>query len=610
MHEIPAAAFDGKAFARHLTHAPGVYRMYGAGDALLYVGKAGNLKKRVSSYFMRPQMEPRIAAMVAQIVRMETTVTRTESEALMLEAQLIKELRPRYNILLRDDKSYPWVVLSAHPEFPRMAYHRGARNGPGEYFGPFPSSGAVRESLNLLHKLFRLRGCEDSYFRNRTRPCLQHQIGRCSAPCVGLISAADYAQDVRHVRMFLQGRSSVIIDELSSAMRVASSELRFEQAARLRDQVQALRSVQSAHYVIGASNDMDVLACALQGETACVSVLFFRHGMALGSRDFFPRLGVDAPTPSALLAQFIAQYYGDHPAPPEIVLAEAPEDDALLAEVLVARAGHDVSIRSRVRGDRARFVELATRNAQAGLAGRLASRQTLDARFADLTRLLGLAAPPARIECFDISHTLGEATVASCVAFGRDGPLKGYYRKFNIAGIAAGDDYAAMEQALTRRFRRAAEGGDWASPDLLLIDGGAGQVARAQQVLAELGLTAIPIVGVAKGPARRSGEETLVLAQGRGEIHPGSASPALQLVNAVRDEAHRFAIGAHRRRREMARERGSLQEIPGIGPRRRRALLDAFGGLAGLQAAGVEEIARVNGIDRELAGRIYAALHG
>ena len=610
MYEQHDAAFDGKDFVRNLTHAPGVYRMYDVRETLLYVGKAGNLKKRVSSYFMRPPMEPRIAAMVAQIARMETTVTRTESEALMLEAQLIKQLRPRYNILLRDGKSYPWVLLSAHPQYPRMAYHRGARGASGEYFGPFPSSAAVRESLNLLHKLFRVRGCEDSFFRNRTRPCLQYQIARCSAPCVALIAPAEYAQDVRHVRMFLQGRSSAVIDELSDAMRQASVEQRFERAARLRDQIQAMRAVQGAHYVVGASADMDVLACAIQGESACVSVLFFRNGMALGSRDFFPRLGVEEPSPAALLAQFIAQYYSEHPAPAELVVAHEPDQSVLLAEALAAHAGRTVLIKSQVRGDRARFLELAIRNAAAGLAARIASRQTLDARFADLAQCLRLPRIPARIECFDISHTQGEATVASCVAYGRDGPMKGHYRKFNISGIAAGDDYAAMEQALTRRFRRAVQGGEWSSPDLLLIDGGAGQVARAERALQALGVTDLPVVGVAKGPARRSGEETLVLAHGSGELHPGSASPALQLVNAVRDEAHRFAIGAHRRRREATRERSVLQEIPGIGPRRRRALLEAFGGLAGLEAAGVEEIARVNGIDRNLASRIYAALHG
>lgn len=610
MHEPSPAAFDGKSFVRHLTHAPGVYRMYDARDALLYVGKAGNLKKRVSSYFMRPQMEPRIASMVSQVARMETTVTRTESEALMLEAQLIKQLQPRYNILLRDGKSYPYVLISAHEAYPRLAYHRGARNVQGSYFGPFPSSGAVRESLNLLHKLFRLRGCEDSYFRNRTRPCLQYQIGRCSGPCVGLISPQDYAADVRHVEMFLQGRSTAIIDELSAAMQEASMALAFERAARLRDQIQALRSIQSEHYVQGASADMDVLACRIQGESACVSVLFFRSGMALGSRDYFPRLGLVAPTVGALLAQFIAQYYAERPAPSELVVEELPEESALLGQALSERAGHEVRIKTQVRGDRARFLELAGRNAEAALATRLASRQTLETRFADLAQLLGLPKIPSRIECFDISHTQGEATVASCVAYGRDGPMKGYYRKFNITGITEGDDYAAMEQALTRRFRRAAEGGDWASPDLLLIDGGAGQLARAEQVLATLGVHALPVVGVAKGPARRSGEETLVLAHGGGELHPGSASPALQLVNAVRDEAHRFAIGAHRKRREAARERSVLQDIPGIGPRRRRALLNAFGGLSGLQGAGIEEIARVNGIDRGLAARIYAALHG
>ena len=606
----PAPAFDGRTYVATLTTAPGVYRMYDRGDVLLYVGKAGNLRRRVSSYFMRPQLEPRIAAMVAQIARMETTVTRTESEALLLEANLIKNLKPRYNILLRDGKSYPWVLLEAHAQYPRLTYHRGARNVPGEYFGPYPGGGAVRESLKQLHKLFRLRSCADSYFAHRTRPCLQYQIRRCSAPCVGLIAPADYATDVRHVRMFLQGSSSVVVDELAAAMQQASAAQDYEHAARLRDQIQALRTVQSAQYVSGSSADMDVIAARIEGESACVSVLFFRNGMALGSRDFFPRLGVETPDPAALLAQFIAQYYADRPAPQELVVEQAPTQAAMLAAALSGQDGRSVHIRSGVRGQRARFLELAARNAQTALTQRLASRQTLAARFDDLTRLLDLARVPARIECFDISHTQGEATVASCVAFGSEGPLRGLYRKFNISGITPGDDYAAMEQALTRRFKRVAQGGDWSQPDLLLIDGGAGQVMRALGVLQQLDLSALPVVGVAKGPARRSGEETLILAHAGRELHPGSASPALQLINAVRDEAHRFAIGAHRKRRQAARERSVLQEIPGIGPRRRRLLLDAFGGLQGLQAAGIEEIARVNGIDRGLASRIYAALHG
>ncbi len=607
MHAGNPTAFDGKTFVHALTTAPGVYRMFGASDELLYVGKAGSLKKRVGSYFLKPRMEPRIAAMVAQIARIETTVTRTEGEALLLEAQLIKTLKPRYNILLRDDKSYPGLYLSSFQDYPRLAFHRGARRAPGRYFGPYPNTHAVRESLNLMQKLFKLRQCEDSYFRNRSRPCLQHQIGRCSAPCVGLIERDEYAADVRHVVMFLEGRSSAVTDEIAAAMGQASAALDFERAARLRDQVAALRQLQSRRYVQGAVNDMDVLACRIEAGQACVSVLFFRNGVSLGSRDFFPRLPFDAE-PGDVLAQFVAQYYLDHPLPAELVLSAAPTDAATLGTALSTHAGHAVRLGSAPRGDRARFLELALRNADAAMASRLASRQTLTMRLEDLRRLLGLATQPQRIECFDISHTQGEATVASCVVFGPEGAEKSHYRRFNITGITPGDDYAAMEQALTRRFRRLQEG-EGRRPDLLLIDGGKGQVLRALRVLHQLGIAGIEVVGVAKGPARRAGEETLILADSGRELHPGAMSPALHLIAAIRDESHRFAIGAHRKRRQAAREGSVLDDIAGIGPRRRSALLHAFGGLAGLAAAGIEELARVKGIDRALAERIYDMLH-
>ena len=605
--------FDGKAFVRTLTSSPGVYRHFDAAGELLYVGKAGNLKKRVGSYFLKPRMEPRIAAMVAQIARVEITVTRTEGEALLLESQLIKSLKPRYNILLRDDKSYPYIYLSSGEDYPRLAFHRGAKNLPGRYFGPYPSTYAVRESLSLMQKLFKVRQCEDSYFRNRTRPCLQYQIGRCSAPCVGLISVEDYRNDVRHAEMFLEGRSNAVIDELAEAMEQASKALQFERAAKLRDQVAALRQLQAQHHVQGASADMDVLACRIEAGMACVSVLFFRNGISLGTRDFFPRLPLDAE-PADVLAQFITQYYLERPVPRELIVGEILADRDILAEVLSQHAGRAVELKSSVRGERAQFLQMAERNAQASLTARLASRQTLGTRFDDLQKVLGLVAPPRRIECFDISHTMGELTVASCVVFGPEGPEKSHYRRFNIAGITPGDDYAAMHQALTRRFRKLAEG-EGARPDVLLIDGGAGQVAQAVEVLAELGVEGIEVVGVAKGPGRRAGEETLVLARfeagsaGR-ELHPGSSSPALHLVAAVRDEAHRFAISGHRRRREKSRERSVLEDVPGIGARRRSALLKAFGGLQGVEAAGVEELMQVKGIDRGLAERIYASLHG
>jgi excinuclease ABC subunit C len=608
MQPTPPQAFDGKAFVSTLTTSPGVYRYFDAEGELLYVGKAGNLKKRVGSYFLKPRMEPRIASMVSQIDRAEITVTRTEGEALLLESQLIKSLKPRYNILLRDDKSYPYIYLSSKEDYPRLAFHRGAKSLPGRYFGPYPSAFAVRESLNLMQKLFKVRQCEDSYFRNRSRPCLQHQIGRCTAPCVQLIAVDDYRSDVRHAEMFLEGRSSAVIDELVASMEQASKSLEFERAASMRDQVAALRGLQAQHHVHGASADMDVIACRIEAGMACVSVLFFRNGISLGTRDFFPRLPLDAE-PGDVIAQFIAQYYLDRPVPRELILCETIPDQAILAEVLTQQSGRTVELKASVRGERARFLQMAERNAQASLTARLASRQTLGARFDDLQRLLELDESPRRLECFDISHTMGEATVASCVVFGPEGPEKSHYRRFNIAGITPGDDYAAMHQALTRRFRKVAEGVG-ASPDILLIDGGSGQVAQALDVLKELGVTGIRVVGVAKGPGRRAGEETLILADSGRELHPGPASPALHLVAAVRDEAHRFAISGHRKRREKARERSVLEDVPGIGARRRTALLKAFGGLGGVEAAGVEELTKIKGIDRGLAERIYAALHG
>jgi excinuclease ABC subunit C len=608
MLPTPPQAFDGKAFVKTLTTSPGVYRYFDEDGDLLYVGKAGNLKKRVSSYFLKPKMEPRIAAMVSQIARVEITVTRTEGEALLLESQLIKSLKPRYNILLRDDKSYPYIYLSGREDYPRLAFHRGAKNMPGRYFGPYPSAFAVRESLNLMQKLFKVRQCEDSYFKNRSRPCLQHQIGRCTAPCVKLITVDDYRHDVRHAEMFLEGRSSAVIDELAGEMEKASKALEFERAASMRDQVAALRKLQAEHHVQGASADMDVLACRIEAGMACVSVLFFRNGISLGTRDFFPRLPLDAE-PSDVLEQFIAQYYLDRPVPRELILGETLPNQQILAEMLAQQSGHAVELKSSVRGERARFLQMAERNAQASLTARLASRQTLGARFDDLQKVLELDEPPRRIECFDISHTQGELTVASCVVFGPEGPEKSHYRRFNINGITPGDDYAAMHQALVRRFRKVAEG-EGARPDLLLIDGGSGQVAQALDVLRELGVTGINVVGVAKGPGRRAGEETLILADSGRELHPGSASPALHLVAAVRDEAHRFAISGHRKRREKARERSVLEDVPGVGARRRSALLKAFGGLAGVEAAGVEELMQVKGIDRGLAERIYAVLHG
>jgi excinuclease ABC subunit C len=604
---VDGRTFDGRAYARELTAAPGVYRMYAADDSLLYVGKAASLKKRVASYFTKA-LPARTAAMVAQIARMDITVTRTPSEALLLENQLIKSLKPRYNVLLRDDKSYPNVLLTRET-WPRIAFHRGPRSLPGRYFGPYPSVLAVRDTLNLMQKIFRLRNCEDSVFRNRSRPCLQHQIGRCTAPCVGLVSAQDYAESVRRAALFLDGRSDELTAELTQAMEDASAALAFERAAALRDQIAAIRKLQARQYVDGQAANLDVIACALQGGHACIVLLAFRDGRNLGTRSFLPKTN-GADSADEVLAAFVSQYYGEQPPPREIVLDRDIPDRDWVEEALAAAAGRKVQIKTNVRGERAGYLDLVRRNAELTLAGELGSQAAQRARAESLRDMLGLEELPQRIECFDISHTMGEATVASCVVFDADGPVRGQYRRYNIEGIAPGDDYAAMHQALSRRFRKAAEGDPEAVvPDLLLIDGGAGQVAQAQAALAELGVPGLFIVGVAKGEARRPGDETLLLPDGR-ELRPGAASPGLQLIQQVRDEAHRFAITGHRGRRQKARAVSRLEDIPGIGPRRRANLLRHFGGLAGLKAAGIEEIARVDGVNAALAERIYLTLHG
>ena len=606
MSGSPQAEFDGKAFAAALSTAPGVYRMYAADDTLLYVGKAGALRKRVTSYFNNSPKSPRIQSMLSQVARMDVTVTRTEAEALLLENQLIKSLTPRYNVLLRDDKSYPYVLLTREA-WPRIAFHRGARAVPGRYFGPYPSVTAVRETLNLMQKLFRIRNCEDSVFRNRSRPCLQYQIGRCSGPCVGLVAEADYAESVRQATLFLDGRSDELTRELGAAMEQASARLEFEQAARLRDLVASIRTLQARQYVDGHAADLDVLACAMQGSQACVLLLAFRDGRNLGTRTFFPKTnGEDSA--AEVLGAFVSQYYAEQPAPQEIVLDREIPDAELIEHALAASAGRKVQLKWNVRSERAGYLDLARRNAEIALATELTSRNAQTARSEALKDLLGLSEVAKRIECFDISHTMGEATVASCVVFDANGAVRSQYRRYNITGITPGDDFAAMHQAIERRFRRAVEEGG-VLPDVLLIDGGAGQLAQAQAALADLGVAGVTLVGVAKGVERRAGHEALVLPDGR-ELRPGAASPALQLIQQVRDEAHRFAITGHRGKRQKARMTSKLEDIPGIGPRRRASLLKHFGGLAGLKAAGADEIARVEGVNAALAERIYANLHG
>ena len=601
-----ATGFDGKEYAAGLSTAPGVYRMYAADDSLLYVGKAGALRKRVASYFSNTPKSPRTYAMLAQVARMDVTVTRTEGEALLLENQLIKSLTPRFNVSLRDDKSYPYVLLTTE-QWPRIAMHRGPRAVPGRYFGPYPGVGAVRDTLNLMQKLFKIRNCEDSVFRNRTRPCLQHQIGRCSAPCVGLVQVPDYADSVRRAALFLDGRSDELTAELGTAMEAASARLDFEQAARLRDLIGSLRSMQSRQYVDGRAADLDVLACAMQGTGACVLLLAFRDGRNLGTRSFFPKTnGEDSA--AEVLSAFVSQYYAEQTPPQEIVLDREIPDAALIETALSAAAERKVQLKWNVRGERAGYLQLATRNAEITLASELSSRNAQQVRSEALRDLLGLSEPAKRVECFDISHTMGEATVASCVVFDANGPVRSQYRRYNITGIEPGDDYAAMRQAIERRFRRAVEEGG-VLPEVLLIDGGAGQLTQARSALAELGVDSVTLVGVAKGEERRAGHETLILADGR-EVRPGAASPALQLVQQVRDEAHRFAITGHRGKRQKARMTSKLEDIAGIGPRRRASLLKHFGGIVGLKAAGIDEIARVDGINAALAERIYANLHG
>src|SRR5688572_22018198 len=602
----PGKAFDGKAFVKGLSTAPGVYRMIATDESVLYVGKASALKNRVASYFNASPKGPRILTMLAQVARMEVTVTRTETEALLLENQLIKSLKPRYNVQLRDDKSYPYVLLT-NEAWPRIGLHRGPRAVPGRYFGPYASVGAVRETLNLMHKLFRLRSCEDSVFRNRSRPCLQHQIGRCSAPCVGLVTREDYAESVRRACLFLDGRSDELSNELGKAMESASERLDFEEAARLRDLMQSIRSLQARQYVDGRAAELDVLAVAMREAAACVLLLAFRDGRNLGTRAFFPKTG-GSTDPAEVLAAFVSQYYAEQAPPREIVLDRDIPDRELIEEALSLTGDRKVQIRTSVRGERAGYVDLARRNAEMSRASERTSHAAQRARAEALRDLLALPALPARIECFDISHTMGEATVASCVVFDSEGPVRGQYRRYNIAGIEPGDDYAAMHQAIGRRFRRAVEE-QGVMPEVLLIDGGAGQVAQARTALDDLGVEGVALVGVAKGPARRPGDEELLLPDGR-TVHPGAESPALQLVQQVRDEAHRFAITGHRGRRQKTRSTSRLEDIPGIGPRRRAALLKHFGGLGGLKAAGMEEIARVEGVNAALAARIYASLHG
>lgn len=603
------APFDPSAFLATCSGRPGVYRMFDSEARLLYVGKAKNLKKRLSSYFRKTGQAPKTAALVARIAQIETTITANETEALLLEQTLIKEWRPPYNILLRDDKSYPYVFLS-DGEFPRLGIHRGAKKARGRYFGPYPSALAIRESLSLLQKTFLVRQCEDSYYKNRTRPCLQYQIKRCKGPCVGLVSPEEYAEDVRHSVMFLDGRSNALSEELSSAMEKASMALEFERAAELRDQIALLRRVQDQQSMDGGTGDVDVVAVMLTPGGACVHLISVRGGRVLGSKNFFPQVAIEEEGGDVLMA-FLAQYYlgnAERDLPSELIVNVQHEDFATLIEAIESLRGRSLSISLRVRGTRARWQQLAVTNAEQALAARLVNRQHLAERFEALATVLEMDEPPQRMECFDISHSSGEATVASCVVFGPEGPLKSDYRRFNIDGVTAGDDYAAMHQALTRRFSKIKDG-EGKLPDVLLVDGGKGQLAMAREVLQELAVPDLILLGVAKGTTRKPGLEVLYLNDAEHEFTLPGNSPALHLIQQIRDESHRFALTGHRARRGKTRRTSTLEEVPGIGPKRRRELLNHFGGLQELSRASAEEIAKAPGINKKLAESIYDTLH-
>ena len=598
--------FDPAAVITGLPHLPGVYRMLnGAGEAL-YVGKALDLKKRVASYFQKAGgLSPRIQLMLAQVTAVETIVTRSEAEALLLEHNLIKTLTPRYNILFRDDKSYPYLVLTGH-RFARLGFHRGSLDKRHRHFGPFPNAGAVRDSIQLLQRAFRLRTCADTVLSNRSRPCLLHQIRRCTAPCVGLISESDYAEDVRSAILFLSGKEDEVIDRLASRMEAAAGGMRYEEAAIFRDQIAALRKVREKQFVSGEGDDADVIACGRAAGVVCVNLVMIRGGRHLGDKNFFPR-NADDSDPQQVLEAFVPQHYLEHAVPSQIVLG-AKLDAGPLKRLLSERAGRKVSIHANPGGTRRVWLEMATRNAQFGAAQALGSQATQETRLAALQQALDLPENAQRIECFDVSHTLGEATVGSCVVYDKSAMQKGEYRHYNIAGIEPGDDYGAMREVLTRRYRKIVSG-EGKVPDLVLIDGGKGQLAVASGVFAELGLNDVALVAVAKGPERRPGQEQLIAAGGGQPLALGADHPALHLIQQIRDEAHRFAIQGHRARRGKARSGSTLEKISGIGAKRRQRLLARFGGLRGMLAASIDELAQVEGISRTLAEKIHRELH-
>ena len=600
-------AFDAKAYLAALPRRPGVYRMFGADHELLYVGKARNLKDRVGTYFAASNVNPKVQALVQQITDIEVTVTNSETEALLLEYNLIKAHKPRFNVVLRDDKSFPYIQLCEQHRFPRLAFYRGPRGGPDRYFGPFPNAGAVRDTLNQLQKLFRIRNCRDSFFANRSRACLQHQIGRCSAPCVGLITREAYLQDIAAAVKVLEGRGAEVHSELAGRMEAAAAALEFERAAQIRDQLAALQRVQ-AQQVVTAEGERDADVFVIIGEPGeyAVSVMLVRGGRNLGTTSYFPRATLAEP--GEALTSFLMQYYASAEAPPEVLVGMRLEDADALGAALGERAGHPVRVHPPQRGLALRWIELARDNATQALRMRFQQRQGMDEMLADLARELDLPEAPQRLECFDISHTGGEGTVASCVVFSAEGPLKKEYRRFNIHGVTPGDDYGALRQALERRYKRIREG-EVPAPDVLLIDGGIGQISEVHAVLEPLGFADLTLVGVAKGPERRAGQERLFVYGAQGAIVPEPHGPASRLIQRIRDEAHRFAITGHRRKRARRYNQSVLEVVPGLGPAKRRALLKHFGGLQGVMRAGIADLTQVAGIGATLARTLYDHLH-
>ena len=607
--------FDPKPILAQLPNLPGVYRMKNAEDIVIYVGKARDLKKRVSSYFAKEQESPRTRVMVAQIADIDTTITASESEALILESTLIKSLAPRYNVLFRDDKSYSYIMLTGR-EYPQIRSFRGAHTKPHRYFGPFPSSLAVRDTINHLQRIFKLRTCDDTVFAHRSRPCLLHQIGRCSAPCVGLISQADYTRDINSTALFLDGKESDVVDAINRKMDAAAAAQEYELAARYRDQVRALQHILSKQFVETTSErDADIIAVANVSGTWCVNLAMVRGGRHLGDKAFFPSNVHDADT-SAILDAFIEQHYAERHAPASVFI-ETSVDVSEWQESLSARAARQVKIVTRMQGEARQWMLMAAKNAQYAISRRLADRASQEAKLQSLNETLGLDAIE-RIECFDISHTMGEATVASCVVFDQGAMQSAQYRHYNITGITPGDDYAAMRDVLTRRYKKVAEQPEDEAtprprPDLVLIDGGKGQFSVAEEVMSELGLADIMLIGVAKGEDRKAGLETLIFgahsARPREELHLPKDNVGFHLIQQIRDEAHRFAITGHRAKRSKKRNTSSLEGVKGIGPKRRRALLQKFGGLQGISNASIEDLMTVEGISHELAQSIYNELH-